>query len=667
MSLGTKIELRLLRLECVVSLVLLAGGALLTVVSARHSKSSSTPESLSASRVTAATDSPVVVAFPESSAACRIPTRAAIPVLLVRGDNPQDSAEVLRQAQADLEANRLDAALEKCREAIRTDPTSAHGYYLLGVVELARGAQEEAKQALLESVKRDTSHIGTHVYLGKVYLLTKEWQAATEEFQTAMKLGDATGSGQFGLALALLGKEQYHEALPHLLASVAADPRDPERLFTLIATELRVKQVASARKHLAEIEKLSPEDAWLSFRLGKVLEERGLSEEAEGALEHAASLLAKTTDSPGPPDLKLSEVYIQLARLRYDHHDYPGTLQYLDKVELRKLDPKAQGEVLHLRGAALLEVGQMGEAPEKLKQAAERNPSAPDYFVHWAWAELLAGNIQAAKAAAEVARNKWPDVQNVQLLQAVLARESMPERARVPFLAGWHLKGEGLVCCPCKVPCPCRSNAPPTYGHCENTGAYRIMQGHYGSVRLDGLTFAAVDASMGQENIPSSVYVPPSTTDEQLIALERIFQTFNPLRPFIFMNVKRARISFADSRQGRAYDVSIPGVLQINIQRQVDSKGSPLVRTAALDYFSNTLEYARNVTYKVWDEDGRLRWDFSGRQANFRTVDLDSRNYVDQQMLIQYGDGSGFFNKKQLQLIKSLKLPTLNSYPKSAR
>src|SRR6516165_10725373 len=33
----------------------------------------------------------------------------------------------------------------------------------------------------------------------------------------------------------------------------------------------------------------------------------------------------------------------------------------------------------------------------------------------------------------------------------------------------WHLKGEGVVCCPCAVPCPCRTNGRPTYGHCEAT------------------------------------------------------------------------------------------------------------------------------------------------------------------------------------------------------
>jgi hypothetical protein len=65
----------------------------------------------------------------------------------------------------------------------------------------------------------------------------------------------------------------------------------------------------------------------------------------------------------------------------------------------------------------------------------------------------------------------------------------------------------------------------------------------------------------------------------------------------------------------------------------------------------------------VWGPDRSLRWDYSGRQANYRIIDVDARDYREGRMLSQFRDGAGFFNKKQLELIKSLKLPTLPSYP----
>jgi tetratricopeptide (TPR) repeat protein len=572
--------------------------------------------------------------------------------------------DTLSHAQKAFEAGRLEEALKKCQEALALDPKSAQAYYLVGAVELDLGAQEKAKQALLQSVKLDPSHIETHIGLGKIYLLSKDWRAAASEFQAGLKLGDSSGSGHFGLALTLLGKSQYSNALPHLRAAVAADRDDPERLFTLISTELKLNQVDDARKDLAQIEKLSSSDPWLFYRLGGVLREQGMLDAADASFERSAELIANAKSSP--PEIRLSDLFLQIARLRFEQHDYPGALEYSSKINLESLDQNAQAEVLHLQGLALLGSWQLTSSADTLRQAAEKRPSAPNYFVHWVWAELMAGNEEAATSAAETGSHNWSQLPDVRQVVALLSRERMPERIRVPYSADWHLMGAGLVCCPCKVPCPCRSNASPTFGHCENTGVYHITRGHYGDVSLDGFTFVVIDASMGGESVPSSLYVNPSASNEQVIALERVFQTFSPLRPVIFLNVKRVPLSLVSEKEV-TYAVKIPGVLELTIRRQLDSMGQPLMRTAALDFFSNTIEYAQNLIYKVWNGDGSLRWDFSGRQANFRKVDLDSDDYRRLKMLITYQDGSGYFNKKQLELINSMGLPTLHSYPNAKR
>ena len=51
----------------------------------------------------------------------------------------------------------------------------------------------------------------------------------------------------------------------------------------------------------------------------------------------------------------------------------------------------------------------------------------------------------------------------------------------------WNLKVEQLVSCNCNWGCPCSFNAPPTFGKCEGALAYRVVQGTYGGVALDGL------------------------------------------------------------------------------------------------------------------------------------------------------------------------------------
>src|SRR5262249_21148345 len=145
------------------------------------------------------------------------------------------------------------------------------------------------------------------------------------------------------------------------------------------------------------------------------------------------------------------------------------------------------------------------------------------------WAALLAGNPDLARESLRIFETKWPQGPQLGPIAALVHRELLPVRRRIPLSQPWHLKGEGMVFCPCKTPCPCRSNAPPTEGHCEATGAYRIERGNYGKVRLDGLVFVTVSRAMETCSAPVSVFVAPTTTDEQFVALERIYQSFTPL------------------------------------------------------------------------------------------------------------------------------------------
>jgi len=162
---------------------------------------------------------------------------------------------------------------------------------------------------------------------------------------------------------------------------------------------------------------------------------------------------------------------------------------------------------------------------------------------------------------------------------------------------------------------------------------------------------------MEAQTAPGMLYVEPSATDEQLIALERIMQSFNPLQPSIISGVERVPISFISAGPNGVYEVKIPKILEMRIRRRLDRDGRPLFATAALDQFSNTIDYAQNLTYRLWNRDGVLKWDYSGRQANYRSIDLHSEAYIRQAMLIQFADGTGAFNNKQLELIKSQKLP----------
>ncbi len=606
----------------------------------------------------------VVLLVPQSSHTGLTPFAAAQSSTAQQSSPAVNAA--LREAEFDLRAGRVDAALAKCQEVLKLDPTSSRAYYLTAVIASQRGDQDEAKKNLLQAIKHDPSLAPAHMDLGKLYFQSKQWRAAETEFQAARKLGDATGNAEFGLGLALVADSRTAEAIPHFAAAVQLIPKDSEglfsRLFTLMAAEFEVKQLAPGRQHLAELQKLAPRNPALYYQVGSLFKQQHMLDDADGMLERSAGLLAEGESSPMLPR-SLSDIRLEIAHLRFDRHDYLGALQSLDKFDWATAEPQAQAFAREVEGESLLAGGKAQQAKERLRQAVALNPSDPELFFRCAWALLMAGDLAEAAKMASTASNRWPQDPEVPLLFAVLERERMPKRAHLPFTADWHLKGEGMVCCPCNVPCPCRSNGHPTHRHCENTGVFHIAQGHYGDVSLDGFTFASVDAAMGEGGLPSALYVNGSASDEQLIALERIFQGFDPMRPFLFLDVKRVPLALARP-DANTYEVHVSGVFDIKIRRDLDDTGKPQLETAALDNFSNRLEYARNLLYKVWDAEGGLRWDYSGRQANFRTIDLDARDYRERTMLSQFTDGAGFFNAKQLDLIKNQKLPTLASYPK---
>jgi hypothetical protein len=54
----------------------------------------------------------------------------------------------------------------------------------------------------------------------------------------------------------------------------------------------------------------------------------------------------------------------------------------------------------------------------------------------------------------------------------------------------WNIEADYLQACSCDYGCPCEFSAPPTRGYCEGMGAWKITQGRYGDVSLDGLGVA---------------------------------------------------------------------------------------------------------------------------------------------------------------------------------
>lgn len=118
----------------------------------------------------------------------------------------------------------------------------------------------------------------------------------------------------------------------------------------------------------------------------------------------------------------------------------------------------------------------------------------------------------------------------------------------------WKLKIEHLMACNCNYGCPCSFNAPPTHGACEAALAYRVVEGKYGAVSLDGLCWVVAAIWPGplhEGNGRAVVYLDSRAQGEQRAALEAIAtgQAGGPIGIFMStvtagMEVRTAALEF---------------------------------------------------------------------------------------------------------------------------
>ena len=89
----------------------------------------------------------------------------------------------------------------------------------------------------------------------------------------------------------------------------------------------------------------------------------------------------------------------------------------------------------------------------------------------------------------------------------------------------WHIKGDYMLGCNCAHGCPCNFNARPSPGFCQGAILFRIEDGAYGKVRLDGLSGGwAVKwpGAIHESNGLASFYIDERANPEQRDALTKM-------------------------------------------------------------------------------------------------------------------------------------------------
>lgn len=213
---------------------------------------------------------------------------------------------------------------------------------------------------------------------------------------------------------------------------------------------------------------------------------------------------------------------------------------------------------------------------------------------------------------------------------AACAATALPEKGV------WSVTGTFLDACQCDVFCACEFAEKPTYGHCDDTAVLTIERGVYGGVRLDGRTVVVVSQSPRGERLVDTVgdlvfarlYVSEETSDLEAQALaelaRRVFGTWVGGKVArISPDEKVAKVRLAAAADAQRHRVSIPGVLEIDVEALTgwDGKNPVLLRNGpASAPGMSDITIARSRTYRYTDHG--VDWNYAGRSASVRTLDL---------------------------------------------
>jgi hypothetical protein len=141
----------------------------------------------------------------------------------------------------------------------------------------------------------------------------------------------------------------------------------------------------------------------------------------------------------------------------------------------------------------------------------------------------------------------------------------------------WRMVADETVTCNCAWGCPCQFNALPTKGRCEAIAAIRIREGHYGSTKLDGVTFASAywwPGAVHEGNGIVQLAIDERATPEQRTAILNIasgkeggtfFEIFASVVTTV-LDPLYVRIELSSDRDKRVAQLKIPGLGEFSVE-----------------------------------------------------------------------------------------------------
>jgi tetratricopeptide (TPR) repeat protein len=264
-------------------------------------------------------------------------------------------------AQALVHQGRFEEAKDKILEELKKNPSSAEGYILLGLACTQIKNYDEAFDAFQHALKLNPRLVKIHNNLGNLYIAQEKLDLAEAEFRQALRLNPADHDGNYNLGLVLLAKKQPAEAIPYLLH---VRPQDVASRFNLTRAYLEAARTSEALRTAKELSALQKDNVQVHFTLGVLLASEKQHRAAQPELEQANALQPNTFEILH----NLGGVYLRNA-------EYSRAELVLNRA--LKLKPDSP-ETLYLLAQVYSEQHRPADALDLLARAHKLAPENPD-------------------------------------------------------------------------------------------------------------------------------------------------------------------------------------------------------------------------------------------------------------------------------------------------
>src|SRR5713226_2466442 len=271
--------------------------------------------------------------------------------------NPDFSEAVLELANLRIANKKFEEAAELLRRYVKVSRDPASGYYKLAMV--------ERSQHQTEAAQRDLNVFQT---------LSKNSSTGPYPYQHLFDYLDNRAT--------LSARERTQLDLTQLTEQIQKHPDQPQDLYLLAETYLKLGKVEDARKAIAQLDQLSASDYRTKTGVGVLLARYHLYDEA---IQHFQSALRANPDS--------DDVKFDLADAYFRKGLYSQALEAAGQVSV----PGQQDDAcLALLGDIQAHLGNTTRATEIFRDAIRRNPDNDQYYLSLTLVQLRGNDVRGA-------------------------------------------------------------------------------------------------------------------------------------------------------------------------------------------------------------------------------------------------------------------------------